>query len=135
MRGKRRVVILHPQDPDLLKRRLRERFGERVLDVRTCIITEVDGYVDLKGLDLPDDLTSLILLRRFWEAHEKLETVWKRDGNEFARSLILLAAAEIKLCKGEFKTYQDLTERSYMNLRDDPSSVALLSYLHSLFED
>ena len=135
MRGKRRVVILHPQDPDLLKQRLREQLGERVLDVRTCIVTEVDGYVDLKGLDLPDDLTSLILLRRFWEAHEKLETVWKRGKNEFARSLILLAAAEIKLCKGEFKTYLDLTEKAYKNVGDDPLSIALLLYLHSLFED
>ena len=135
MISKRRIVLLHPQDPDLLKLRLREQLGERVIDVRTCILTEVDGYVNLEGLNLSDDLTSLILLRRFWEAHEKLETVWKRDGNEFARSLILLAAAEIKLCKGEFKTYQGLTEKAYTNLRDDPSSIALLLYLHSFFED
>ena len=135
MRGKRRVVVLHPQDPDLLKRRLRDQLGEKVLDVRTCIVTEVDGYLELEGLNLPDDLTSLIILKRFWEAHEKLETVWKRDENEFARSLILLAAAEIKLCKGEFKTYQDLTERAYTNVEEDPSLVALLLYLHSLFED
>ena len=135
MRGKRRVVILHPQDPDLLKQRLREQFGERVIDVRTCFVTEVDGYIELEGLDLPDDLASLILVRRLWEAHEELETVWKRDNNEFARSLILLAAAEIKFCKGEFKTYQDLAERAYTNLAENPPLIALLLFMHSLFED
>ena len=135
MKGKRRIAILHPQDQDLLKQRLREQLGERVIDVRTCIVTEVDGDVDLEGLNLPDDLTSLILLKRFWEAHEKLEAIWKRDNNEFARSLILLAAGEIKLCKGEFKTYQDLTEKAYMNLSGAPSLIALLLFLHSLFED
>ena len=134
MGKQRRISILNPQDADLLKTELREKYGEEIIDVRTCVLTEVDGFVDLGGLSLPNDLYSLLLQRRFWEVHERLEAVWRRDGNEFARSLILLAAAEIKLCKGDYRVYSELVERAYDNLRE-PELITLLLYLHSLFED
>ena len=134
MGERRRISILHPQDDKLLKAQLREKYGEKIIDVRTCILTEVDGFIDLDGLNLPDDLYSLLLQKRFWEAHERLEVIWRRDGNEFARSLILLAAAEIKLCKGNHRVYNELVERAYENLKE-PELIALLLYLHSIFED
>ncbi len=134
MNKSRRISLLHPQDADSLKSKLRKEYGEKVIDVRTCILTEVDGFVNIESLNLPDDVPSLILQRRFWELHERLEAVWRRDKNEFARSLILLAAAEIKLCKGEFRVYSDLVERAYENL-SEPELISLLLYLHSFFED
>jgi hypothetical protein len=126
----RRIALIHPADPQIIKSELPR---EVVIDVRTCFLTEIDGRVRVEGeLELPDDLDSLLLLRRFWEAHELLEDVWKRTRNDFLQAVIMLLAAEIKLCKGDYVTYNKLVEMAYEKGR---KNLAELLLIHSALED
>ncbi len=68
--NERRIALIPPRDPSEIKDSLPR---ERVIDIRTCLLTEVDGYISLNGeLALPDDLMSLLLTRssgrptRYW---------------------------------------------------------------------
>ncbi|NON61711.1 DUF309 domain-containing protein, partial [Acidianus sp. RZ1] len=99
----------------LIKQFLRER-GINVIDVRLCKYMEVDAegnvedilgkanfIVDTKNLE-EGNFFYLFSEGRFWEAHESLEKIWRtKDGKEkdFQQSLILIATAMLKYCKGE----------------------------------
>ncbi|MGC9105503.1 MAG: DUF309 domain-containing protein [Thermoprotei archaeon] len=126
----RRVALVPPADPQTIKAGLPR---EAVIDVRTCLLTEIDGRVSVEEeLNLPDDLVSLFLTRRFWEAHETLEEVWKKTRSDFSQAIIMLLAAEIKLCKGDYLAYNKLVEMAYERGK---KSVVELLIIHSALED
>ncbi|WP_069806728.1 DUF309 domain-containing protein [Vulcanisaeta thermophila] len=66
------------------------------LDVERHVENPLEAYVELMGQE------------RFWEAHEVLEGVWRRNRSEFMRGLILLAAALAKLQEGGHTGYKRL---------------------------
>ncbi|MCQ4344258.1 MAG: DUF309 domain-containing protein [Sulfolobales archaeon] len=128
--NERRIAVIPPKDPSEIKGSLPR---ERIIDVRTCLLTEVDGYVSLNGeLALPGDLMSLLLTRRFWEAHEILEEVWRERKYELFRAMIMLLAAEIKLCKGDYSVYNKLVESAYSRALN---YLPILLLFHSAIED
>ncbi|EZQ06742.1 hypothetical protein CM19_04910 [Candidatus Acidianus copahuensis] len=112
----------------LIKQFLRER-GINVIDVRLCKYMEVDAegnvedilgkanfIVDTKNLE-EGNFFYLFSEGRFWEAHESLEKIWRtKDGKEkdFQQSLILIATAMLKYCKGE----KDIAFKLIMNARE-----------------
>ena len=71
------------------------RLGFEVMEV---INIEDEARVD-NELDVRSSITKYVELfnrERFWEAHEVLEKIWRRNRDEGIRGLIILAAAFVK---------------------------------------
>ncbi|WP_054856147.1 DUF309 domain-containing protein [Vulcanisaeta sp. JCM 16161] len=49
---------------------------------------------------------------RFWEAHEVLEKVWRKNRNEGIRGLIILAAAFVKIQENNLEAFGRLIVRA-----------------------
>jgi len=81
--NERRIAVIPPRDPSEIKDSLPR---ERVIDIRTCLLTEVDGYVSLNGelaLPRPHVITSN---EEVLGGPRVLEEVWRERKYELFRA-------------------------------------------------
>ncbi|BDR92620.1 hypothetical protein Vsou_17130 [Vulcanisaeta souniana JCM 11219] len=62
--------------------------------------------------DAHDHFVRLFNAERFWEAHEVLEDVWRRNRDEGIRGLIILAAAFVKIQENNLEAFKRLMIRA-----------------------
>lgn len=144
---KRYIVIventgLKPLDRPLLMEKLRQA-GFNVVDVRVAtnhveidLLSDkapvIDGFrmvetVEVAGTTVSDPYTvfreavELFDSERFWEAHERLEPLWRVSQGKLRKALhgvILAAAAFVHLQKGDEKGFVSIASRAVRELAE-----------------
>ncbi|MEM4080287.1 MAG: DUF309 domain-containing protein [Metallosphaera sp.] len=137
-----RYILFYPLDAKL---EFIKESEYRLIDVRECKYKEVDVIGDVEKVmnslgrplfyirvgESPQDLWLLLNDCRFWEAHEILESIWRRStGNErkFTQALILICAAMIKFRKNP-KVSDELMAKALSLISELPKDLLPLFYV------
>ena len=137
-----RYILLYP--PTINTEDLK---GINIVDVRKCKYTEIDIIDDpekvIKILGVPikivnvkeeeESFPELFFNCRFWEAHEVLEEVWRKETDEkrrkYLQALILLCASMIHYLKGHEKVSDDLINKALSLISELPEDILPLLYV------
>ncbi len=138
-----RFILLYPEEVNTnnLKKDI------NIIDIRRCKYTEIDIIDDpqkvinilgkpikiIKVGEEKESFSELFFNCRFWEAHEVLEGLWRKETDEkrrkYLQALILICASMIHYLKGHGKVSDELINNALSLISELPEDILPLLYV------
>ncbi|BDC19602.1 DUF309 domain-containing protein [Acidianus sp. HS-5] len=122
-----------------------------IIDIRRCKYTEIDIIDDPQKVisilgqpikiirigEIKESFQELFFNCRFWEAHEVLEGIWRKETDEkkkkYLQGLILLCASMIHYLKGHEEVSDELIGKALSLISELPEDILPLLYINVSF--